>query len=309
MISIALASYNGEKFIREQLDSILAQTVTDWELVACDDRSSDGTPAILREYAARDGRIRVYENEENLGFRRNFEQAVSRCTGEYTAFSDQDDIWYPDHLEMLLSGLGTCSLVTANAMLADAEGRETGVTARDTDKMESIPDDSDEAFFLMLYRPYVQGAASLAKTAFLKACLPIPEGVRFHDQWFGVMAALSGGVAYVPECVLRYRMHGNNVTGRTKWCSMKKIREAFFGGGNRRLYREQLAFLDSLTSSGIIPEKQGALEQAQLLFRNFVRRRPYDSFPFWMRNYFRIYRSRNPLFFLIRLFRIFVLLH
>lgn len=306
MTSIALAAYNGEKYIREQLDSILAQTVTDWELVACDDRSSDGTLTILREYATRDGRIRVYANERNLGFRKNFERAMSLCCGDYIAFSDQDDVWYPDHLDRLLSGLGDCDLVTGNAMLADAGGRETGTTARDTDRIVSVPTAPGESFFTMLYRPYVQGSASLARADFLKGCLPIPDGVRFHDQWFGMMAALSGGVAYVPACVLKYRMHGSNQTDHMRWNSLEKLREAFLGDGNRRIYREQLEFLLALEKYGVPGDRTPDLDRAVLFFRRLTTGRTLAVLPFWIGNYFKIYRSRNPLDFMLRAVRIFI---
>ena len=92
MISIAMATYNGELFIREQLDSILTQTLSDWELIVCDDGSTDNTLSILQEYANNDSRIKIYQNETNLGFKRNFEKAIGLCSGEYIALCDQDDI-------------------------------------------------------------------------------------------------------------------------------------------------------------------------------------------------------------------------
>ena len=101
MISIALASYNGSKYIREQLDSILEQTYQDFELIICDDCSTDNTWQILQEYAQKDSRIKVFENERNLGFKKNFEKAISLCNGKYIALSDQDDIWIDNHLEVL----------------------------------------------------------------------------------------------------------------------------------------------------------------------------------------------------------------
>ena len=95
MISIAMATFNGEKYLREQIDSILAQTHQNFELVICDDCSTDGTAGILREYETQDSRIRVYVNERNIGFKKKFERAISLCKGEYIALSDQDDVWRP----------------------------------------------------------------------------------------------------------------------------------------------------------------------------------------------------------------------
>ena len=81
MISIALASYNGSKYIREQIDSILAQTYQDFELIVCDDCSTDDTWQVLQEYAEKDNRIKIFENETNIGFKKNFEKAISLCKG------------------------------------------------------------------------------------------------------------------------------------------------------------------------------------------------------------------------------------
>ena len=93
MISIAMATYNGEKFLRYMLDSILSQTYQDIELIICDDNSSDSTCLILKEYEKNNSRIKLYFNESNLGFIKNFEKAISLCSGDYIALSDQDDIW------------------------------------------------------------------------------------------------------------------------------------------------------------------------------------------------------------------------
>lgn len=115
MISIAMATYNGEKYLREQLDSILAQTVQDFELVVCDDCSTDSTVRILEEYVEKDARIKIFCNEQNLGFVKNFEKAISLCQGECIALSDQDDVWLPEHLQVLLENIGEKDLCGTDA--------------------------------------------------------------------------------------------------------------------------------------------------------------------------------------------------
>ena len=98
-ISIAMATYNGAKFLREQLDSIAAQTLPPYELVICDDGSTDSTLAIAREFAKEvNFPVRIYLNEHNLGFADNFLKAASLCEGDWIAFSDQDDVWLPHKL-------------------------------------------------------------------------------------------------------------------------------------------------------------------------------------------------------------------
>src|ERR1700748_3070750 len=93
LVSVAMCTYNGEKYIRQQLDSILNQTWRNLEIVIVDDGSSDDTFAIISEYAEKDSRIKCFKNEVNLGFNKNFEHAVELTTGDYIAISDQDDIW------------------------------------------------------------------------------------------------------------------------------------------------------------------------------------------------------------------------
>ncbi len=102
MISIAMATYNGEKYIREQLDSILNQSVKDFELIVCDDCSKDSTVKILNEYAAKDSRIKLFINKTNLGYVQNFLQALKLCSGKWIFLSDQDDIWGVNKIECFM---------------------------------------------------------------------------------------------------------------------------------------------------------------------------------------------------------------
>jgi glycosyltransferase involved in cell wall biosynthesis len=99
-ISVALCTYNGERFLPQQLDSVAKQTRLPDELIVCDDRSTDRTVALVREFAASSPYpVRIFENEHNLGFAANFERAIRLCEGDLIALSDQDDIWYPIRLE------------------------------------------------------------------------------------------------------------------------------------------------------------------------------------------------------------------
>ena len=105
-VAVVMCTYNGEKFLREQLDSILRQTYPISEIIVQDDCSTDSTVAILRSYAARDGRVRVIVNEHNLGFNRNFRSAVMKATADFVAISDQDDVWMPDKVERQVEAIG-----------------------------------------------------------------------------------------------------------------------------------------------------------------------------------------------------------
>ena len=132
-IGIILATYNGEKYLREQLDSILSNTFKDYEIHICDDGSTDGTIAIAKEYAEKYPQITVWQNEKNQGYTGNFLKAVQRETAPYFMFCDQDDIWKPDKIE-----------VTYRAM-KEAEGTENQPVLVFTDA-ESYDDATNQSF-------------------------------------------------------------------------------------------------------------------------------------------------------------------
>ena len=214
MISIAMATYNGANYLREQIDSILAQTIPDFELVVCDDCSSDETWDILKHYSDADKRIKVFHNESNLGFKRNFEKAMSLCSGDYIALSDQDDIWLPDHLEILLNNIGDSMLSAGNAELVDGIGNKIGLKLNEMESLAVFPDDSDSrALSFFLYRNAIQGASMLIKRDFLSIALPIPDDVNYHDAWFSCLSCFYGNLSYTFNVVTNYRMHDHNVTG------------------------------------------------------------------------------------------------
>jgi len=206
LISIALCTYDGERYLREQLDSLLAQDWPRLEIVAVDDASRDATPAILADYAARDPRIRVDRNPVNLGFSANFERTLRLCRGELVAPCDQDDVWHPGKLTALQRALGGRAAAYCDSELVDEAGRSLG--RRLSEKLRMAPVDDPAAF---LFSNCISGHALLLRRALLDRALPIPEGV-FHDWWLGFAAACAGGIAYCPEPLVRYRQHGRSVT-------------------------------------------------------------------------------------------------
>ena len=213
MISIAMATYNGECYVREQLDSILVQTIGDWELIVCDDGSTDNTLSILRAYAKNDSRIKIYQNERNLGFKRNFEKAIDLCQGDYIALCDQDDIWYPNHLEVLYNQIGNHSLSIGNSDIVNINNTYLNKRMSDTDGIHFIPEDTK----LLLYREFFyanpfQGASMLLKKDFALRCIPIPNEVHYHDTWISICACFEDGLIYTYTPITRYRQHGRNVT-------------------------------------------------------------------------------------------------
>ena len=174
MISIAMATYNGEKYLREQLDSILSQTITDWELIVCDDCSKDTTVGILKSYQRKDGRVKIFVNEKNLGFKKNFEKAIGLCSGDYIALADQDDIWHDNHLEVLLGLIGEVSLSCGNARLMTSDSVVTEKKLNEVDNLLFIPIEKEKLLYRIVFisDPF-QGASMLIRKEFLSKILPI----------------------------------------------------------------------------------------------------------------------------------------
>lgn len=216
-ISIALATYNGARYLREQLDSILRQSVPFSELVISDDASTDDTWRIITEYAAKDARINAYRNETNIGFIANFEKALSHCTGDYIALSDQDDIWLPEHIEVLLNHIGDKILAVGDAEVICADGYRTGKRLSYLEHLDCIPEsDVSTAYTIFFYRGCMQGASMLFKRALLSKGLPIPGNGIYHDVWLSALACFAGGMRYISEVVTLYRRHDKAVTGAKK---------------------------------------------------------------------------------------------
>lgn len=219
-----MATYNGAKYLKEQLDSILSQTIQASEIVVCDDCSTDETWDILCDYARNYSNFKIIKNDKNIGFMRNFEKAIYHCTGDYIALSDQDDIWLPNHLQVLIKGLGNKILSVGDAELIDSHGNKSGHNISYYENLDFIPeDDIDKAYFILFYRNPYQGASMLFRKDFLDKALPIPEGVQYHDTWFSLLACFDGGCQPLKETVTLYRRHDKAVTG-------KKVRKSRLRG-------------------------------------------------------------------------------
>ena len=219
MISVAMTTYNGGRYIREQLDSVLSQSLRDFELVVCDDCSADDTWDILEKYGKRDERIRIYRNKVNLGFKRNFEEAVKLCRGEFVAFCDQDDIWTANHLEVLYNNIGDKAVCVANAAIIDGNGREMGFKLSDFMGIRHFPEkDLDKAYVLFYFLNPFPGCNTMFRKSFLDFAYPIRDGrIRYHDSYALALACVSeAGLVYVDEVTMLYRFHKESVTSGAK---------------------------------------------------------------------------------------------
>ena len=201
LVSVALSSYNGARFLREQIDSILAQQGVELELVCVDDGSTDASRDILADYASRDPRVSWSPNPGNLGPTASFERAMSICHGEFLLPCDQDDVCAPDKLRKLLDALGDADLVYCDSAYMDVDGRDLG--ERVSDRTRMLQGRRPVEF---LFGNSVSGHAALVRRSLFEIARPFPEGV-YHDWWLALCAAGRNGVRYLPEPLVHFRRH------------------------------------------------------------------------------------------------------
>jgi hypothetical protein len=220
--AVALGTYNGARFLGEQLTSILRQDRLPDEIVVSDDRSSDGTVEIAEALlmAAREAGIRVVllRNPENVGVTANFAAAIAECTADVVVLSDQDDVWHPDHLSSALRAFEedpSLDLRHADARLVDSEGSPLGRSLFESltvaeDELARI--EGGDAFSVYLRRNLATGATMSFRRRLVGRALPFPaEWV--HDEWLAMMAAATGHVAVSRTATVDYRQHGANEIG------------------------------------------------------------------------------------------------
>jgi len=207
-VSVCMATWNGEKYIQEQLLSILKQLADDDEVIICDDASYDNTVPIVM--ALDDQRIKVTINPVRLGHVRNFEKAISLARGSYVFLSDQDDIWPEKRVSGMIKALDHGGVVTGNY-----DCIPQNIKTRPYIKIESFPANSIISIWKILLgiAPYF-GSAMGFKRDELHYLLPFPRGVEAHDIWIAINANIRGVMVHLPSVVLHRRLHDSNFTPR-----------------------------------------------------------------------------------------------
>lgn len=230
-MSVALCSYNGEKYIEAQLKSIIEQTLLPDEIIICDDGSTDTTLKIISEYFKEyKSLIKIYKNPERLGVVGNFSQCLSLCEGQYIALSDQDDIWVHDKLEQAMLMLKKAEdtfgedeplLVHSDLSVIDEEGQLLNTSFISFSRLDP---NSDEPLKILPVQNFVTGCSTLINEALLKIALPIPEIVMMHDWWLALVAAATGQIVYNTNKTVFYRQHNQNVVGANSYYSNESLK-------------------------------------------------------------------------------------
>lgn len=219
--SVALCTYNGAQYLKQQLDSILGQTRPVDEIVICDDRSTDGTVALVNRYVEKyPEKIRLIENPVNLGYTRNFEKAICACSGDIIFLSDQDDIWMPEKAETICDYFETHpdkSFVFTNAFLVNRFGAKSyHQTLFDTVGL----DDRNKKLFrtghqyqVLSTSGRVTGATTAMRASFVPYCIPFTVWGQVHDEMIAISALLWNKLDFIDRCLIKYRLHDSQSVG------------------------------------------------------------------------------------------------
>lgn len=216
-ISVAMATFNGEKYLKEQICSILSQLHNNDEIIISDDGSKDKTLDIIKSFS--DNRIKIYSGPQK-GLKQNFANAILNCKGKYIFLADQDDIWLENKVEKVLKTFEEkkCMCVIHDAVVFDSETNNVLY----------------ESFYL--FRKSKKGIIkNIWKNSYIGCCmcfdaemkryiLPIPNSIEMHDQWIGILAEKYGKSEFIEDKLLKYRRHSNNVSEMKHYPLIKMIK-------------------------------------------------------------------------------------
>lgn len=228
-VDIILATYNGEKFLAQQIESLLAQTHTQWRLLVSDDGSLDSTQEIIKRYSAADARIVLVNTTRQGGVVANFKKALESAAANYMMFCDQDDVWLKDKVEIMLtellrreadSGVAVPLLGFSDLRLVDSQLQTLSESFYRSNQLD--PNYNLDPRYLA-WSSTVYGCTTIFNAALLRLAMPIPGGIPMHDQWFALLAASHGAVFHLPRQTILYRQHDANVVGARRKSFVERV--------------------------------------------------------------------------------------
>lgn len=295
-IDVLMATYNGEKYLKDQIDSILNQTYKNIHLIISDDCSTDKTREILKSYEENE-RVSVFYQEKNLGYVKNFEFLLKHITSNLYMLSDQDDFWLPEKIEKSVEKLqsenldlvfGDLEVVDENLntifpsfakfMLLDRKIRKE----LNTNKLQ------------YLYN-CMTGCTILSKKKFLNDILPVPTTSKYviHDYWLGLVVSLKGKVGYLETPYIKYRQHGNNQVGTNKIShKFKKLEQV------RNLFIDvKLGVFETYVQNpNVFPEDLQVLNKKALDYFKMLQSKKHFNFKGWA-IFYKLYKTETLLYF------------
>lgn len=239
-ISVAMCTFQSERFVEAQLLSVFNQDRRPDELVISDDGSTDGTLELARRVVAenrRDVAVRIVSRTTPVGVTQNFESAIRECTGDLVTLCDHDDVWHPDRISAVVAAFDDPGvlLVHSNARLVDASGVPMGLSLFDGLKVrrwEHHAIDRGDAKSVLIRRNLVTGAATMVRRELALRAMPFPAP-WVHDEWLGVVAAAFGGVCLLDRELIDYRQHRSNQIGVSEPTLKRRSGRVFEPRGDR----------------------------------------------------------------------------
>ena len=219
MISVCVATYNGEKFIREQIDSILCQLSSDDEIIVSDDGSTDGTIVIIN--CIGDKRIRIIEGPRKHSPTFNFENALKEAKGDYIFLADQDDVWKTNKVEVCMKWLQKYECVVSDAEVTDSNLNPLYPS------LYAIMQVRQGHIYNTVWKNGYTGCCMAFRRNILEASLPFPKDIPMHDIWIGNVAAYKYNVKFIPDKLILFRRHKETISCNGKgskysiWQQMK----------------------------------------------------------------------------------------
>ena len=220
MISVCIATYNGEIFIREQIDSILRQLSSDYEIIVSDDGSTDGTISIINSID--DKRIRVIEGPRKQSPTSNFECALKASKGDYIFMSDQDDVWKPNKVKICMEWLQRYDCVVSDAEVTDSSLNPL------YSSLYAIMQVRQGRIYNTIWKNGYTGCCMAFRRNVLEASLPFPKDIPMHDIWIGNVAAYKYNVKFIPDTLIYFRRHEDTTSCNGKGSKFSILQQIKF---------------------------------------------------------------------------------
>jgi len=241
-VDILLATYNGERFLAEQIESLLGQDYVHTRLVIRDDASSDGTMAIIQKFIKQypDKISLLNDSGDNVGSAANFFRLIESSNADYVMLSDQDDVWLPDKVSMTMETMraneekyGPETPILIHTDLRVTSGNLSGISDSFWNYQKISPD--CDAINRLLVQNVVTGCTVMINRSLMALVRPVSAGIIEHDWWLALIAASFGRIAFVPKPTILYRQHGENAVGAVKWSTLGMIRKSLSAENKNRM--------------------------------------------------------------------------
>ena len=220
MISVCIATYNGERFIREQIDSILRQLSSDDEIIVSDDGSTDNTISIINSID--DKRIRVIEGPRKQSPTSNFECALKASKGDFIFMSDQDDVWKPNKVKICMKWLQRYDCVVSDAEVTDSSLYPL------YSSLYAIMQVRQGRIYNTIWKNGYTGCCMAFRRNVLEASLPFPKDIPMQDIWIGNVAAYKYNVKFIPDTLIYFRRHEDTTSCNGKGSKFSILQQIKF---------------------------------------------------------------------------------